>query len=209
MSPAEIAAENPQKIAYIMAETGETVTYSELEAAANQGAQLLRSLGLQRGDHIAILLENHPRFFQICWAAQRAGIYYTAISWRLQQQEVEYIVNNCEARVFITSIERKEVVQPLLDKMACVEKSYMLDGVVDGFESWEVPEGTVAMDISLSADVYGEVSFKIWRGYFNGQTADTLLGEFVGTDFSQFDNAYTESGLYFGYPIPSIDCYYE
>ena len=50
MSPAEIAAENPQKIAYIMAETGETVTYSELEAAANQGAQLLRSLGLQRGE---------------------------------------------------------------------------------------------------------------------------------------------------------------
>ena len=137
MSPADIAAENPQKIAYIMAETGETVSYSELEAAANQGAQLLRALGLQRGDHIAILLENHPRFFQICWAAQRAGIYYTAISWRLQQQEVEYIVNNCEARVFITSIERKEVVQPLLDKMVCVEKSYMLDGVVDGFESWE------------------------------------------------------------------------
>jgi|TARA_B110000971_G_scaffold213218_1_gene243772 acyl-CoA synthetase (AMP-forming)/AMP-acid ligase II len=137
MSPADIAAVTPQKIAYIMAETGETVTYSELESAANQGAQLLRSLGLQRGDHIAILLENHPRFFQICWAAQRAGIYYTAISWRLQQQEVEYIVNNCEARVFITSIERKEVVQPLLDKMTCVEKNYMLDGVVDGFESWE------------------------------------------------------------------------
>lgn len=137
MSPAEIAAETPQKIAYIMAETGEAVTYAELESAANQGAQLLRSLGLQRGDHIAILLENHPRFFQICWAAQRAGIYYTAISWRLQQQEVEYIVNNCEARVFITSIERKEVVQPLLDKMVCVEKNYMLDGVVEGFESWE------------------------------------------------------------------------
>ena len=137
MSPAEIAAETPQKIAYIMAETGETVTYLGLEAAANQGAQLLRSLGLQRGDHIAILLENHPRFFQICWAAQRSGIYYTAISWRLQQQEVEYIVNNCEARVFITSIERKEVVQPLLDKMVSVEKNYMLDGVIDGFESWE------------------------------------------------------------------------
>ena len=137
MSPAEIAAETPQKIAYIMAETGEAVTYLELEAAANQGAQLLRSLGLQRGDHIAILLENHPRFFEICWAAQRSGIYYTAISWRLQQQEVEYIVNNCEARVFITSIERKEVVQPLLDKMVCVEKNYMLDGVIDGFESWE------------------------------------------------------------------------
>jgi fatty-acyl-CoA synthase/long-chain acyl-CoA synthetase len=69
------------------------VTFAELEATANQGAQLFRSLGLQRGDHIAILLENHPRFFQICWAAQRSGIYFTAISWRLQQQEVDYIVN--------------------------------------------------------------------------------------------------------------------
>ena len=45
-----------------MAETGDTVTYAQLEARANQGAQLFRSLGLQRGDHIAILLENHPLF---------------------------------------------------------------------------------------------------------------------------------------------------
>jgi len=63
MSPAEIAATHPDKPAYIMAETGETITFAQLEAFANQGAQLFRSLGLQRGDHIAILLENHSRFF--------------------------------------------------------------------------------------------------------------------------------------------------
>ena len=137
MSPADIAATHPDKPAYIMAETGDTVTFAELEATANQGAQLFRSLGLQRGDHIAILLENHPRFFQICWAAQRSGIYFTAISWRLQQQEVDYIVNNCEARVFITSHARKEVVQPLVGKMPLVEQCYMLDGTIDGFASWE------------------------------------------------------------------------
>ncbi|MEC8437524.1 MAG: AMP-binding protein, partial [Pseudomonadota bacterium] len=137
MSPADIAATHPDKPAYIMAETGDTVTFAQLEATANQGAQLFRSLGLQRGDHIAILLENHPRFFQICWAAQRAGIYYTAISWRLQQAEVDYIVNNCEARVFITSYARKEVVEPLVGKMPIVEQCYMLDGTIDGFSSWE------------------------------------------------------------------------
>ena len=73
MSPADIAATQPGKAAYIMADTGDVVTFAELEATANQGAQLFRSLGLQRGDHIAILLENHPRFFQICWAAQRSA----------------------------------------------------------------------------------------------------------------------------------------
>ena len=44
MSPAEIAASHPDKPAYIMAETGDTVTFAELEATANQGAQLFRSL---------------------------------------------------------------------------------------------------------------------------------------------------------------------
>ena len=137
MHPGIIAERSPDKIAYTMADTGEHVTFAELEATANQAAHLFRSLGLTRGDHIAILLENHERFLQICWAAQRAGLYYTAISWRLQQEEVEYIVDNCEARVFITSQARRAVVEPLVNKTPNVTARYMLDGTIDGFESWE------------------------------------------------------------------------
>jgi long-chain acyl-CoA synthetase len=148
--PGSIAERNPDKIAYVMADTGQTFTYRDLERTANQGAQLFRSLGLERGDHIAILLENHPRFFQICWAAQRSGLYYTAISYRLQQGEVEYIVNNCQAKVFITSIERKAVVEPLAARFTKVERLYMLDGVIDGFESWE--DATAAMPESPIPD---------------------------------------------------------
>ena len=136
MSPAEIAARDPQRAAYIVAETGQIITYAELEADANRGAQLFRSLGLQRGDHIAILLENHPDFFKICWAAQRSGLYFTAISWRLQQAEVEYIVNNCEARVFITSGDRRAVVEPLQGRMAHVEACFTVEGEIPGYQSW-------------------------------------------------------------------------
>ena len=137
MHPGLIAAQTPEKIAYRMADSGESITYHTLEERSNQGAQLFRSLGLETGDHIAILLENHPRFFQICWAAQRAGLYYTAISWRLQQDEVEYIINNCEAKVFITSAARRGVVEPLVGRTPGLTKRYMLDGVIDGFEAWE------------------------------------------------------------------------
>jgi long-chain acyl-CoA synthetase len=140
--PGIIAARQPDKIAYVMAETGQSVTYAELERTSNQGAHLFRQLGLRRGDHIAILLENHPRFLQICWAAQRAGLYYTAISWRLQQGEVEYIVNNCEAKLFITSLARRSVVEPLADRMPNVLRRYMLDGVIDGYEAWETALAT-------------------------------------------------------------------
>jgi len=135
--PTELAQKYTDKPAYIMAASGETVSFAELEAVSNQGAQLFRSLGLQRGDHIAILLENHPRFLQICLAALRSGIYFTAISYRLQEAEVEYIVTDCHAKVFITSKDRQVVVDKLLGKMPKVTHAYMLDGVIAGFESWE------------------------------------------------------------------------
>jgi acyl-CoA synthetase (AMP-forming)/AMP-acid ligase II len=137
MGLCEIAGVSPQKTAYVMAETGHAVTYGELEAGSNRGAQLFRRLGLRPGDHIAILLENHPRFFEVCWAAQRSGLYFTPISWRLQPAEVEYIVNNCEARVFITSTGRADVVAHLEGRIPAVEHRYMLDSTIEGFESWE------------------------------------------------------------------------
>src|SRR5690606_28543467 len=83
------------------------------------------------------LLENHPRFFQICWAAQRCGLYYTAISYRLQQAEVKYIVENCEAAVFITSKACSAVAESIADDLPNVRARYMPDGPVPGFESWE------------------------------------------------------------------------
>src|SRR6056300_518901 len=132
MHLSQIAEQMPNKPAYIMSGSGHTVTYRELEDGTNQLAQLFRSLGLARGDHIAILLENHPMFLQICIAAQRAGIYYTAISYRLQSEEVEYIVNDCGARVFITSVDRRSVVEPILPNLINLDQLYVLDGEMPG-----------------------------------------------------------------------------
>ena len=103
MHPYIHAQTTPDKPAYIMAESGETVTYRQLDQQSNHIAQLFRSLGLRPGDHVALFLENNARFFEICWAAQRAGLIYTAISSRLTAAEVDYIATDCGARVFITS----------------------------------------------------------------------------------------------------------
>ena len=103
MHPYIHAQTQPDHPAYIMAATGVTVTYRQLDERSNQVAHLLRSLGLKPGDHIALLLENHPRFYEICWGAQRSGIIYTAMSTRLTVGEAAYIVDNCEAKVLFTS----------------------------------------------------------------------------------------------------------
>src|SRR3979411_2078275 len=112
--PSSHARTKPEKIAYQMAGTGKAITYRELDELSNQCAQLFRSLGLKAGDHIAFLMENRLAFMEICWAAQRAGLYYTAISRYLTQDEIAYIVRDCGAKVFITSPKCAEQVRSLV-----------------------------------------------------------------------------------------------
>ena len=113
LHPLHHARTTPDKPALVMADTGVVVTYRQLEDGANRVAQLFRSLGLQSGDHIALMLENHPRYFEICWGAHRAGLIYTAMSTRLTESEVSYIVNDCGAKAVVASVAMAKSVAPL------------------------------------------------------------------------------------------------
>ena len=66
MVPSEYPREHA---AIVMASTGETLTYGELEDRSNQVAHLFRQLGCQRGDGVAVVLENQPLFLVLAWAA--------------------------------------------------------------------------------------------------------------------------------------------
>jgi long-chain acyl-CoA synthetase len=103
LHPTTHARTDPERAAYIMAGSGETVTYRKLDERSNQGAHFFRSLGLKAGDVIAIFMENDRRYFEIAWAAQRSGLYYTCVSSKLTAGEVEYIVTDCAAKLVITS----------------------------------------------------------------------------------------------------------
>ncbi|HUF32514.1 MAG TPA: AMP-binding protein [Acidimicrobiales bacterium] len=137
MYPGMHAQQTPDKAAYVMAGSGETVTYRQLDERSNRLAHLFRAAGLRRGDSIALMLENHPRFFEICWAAQRAGLYYTAISSRLTAPEASYIVNDCGAQVFITSSAKRDVAASLLGSTPNVKVRLMLEGDAEGHDAYE------------------------------------------------------------------------
>ena len=137
MHPYIHARNTPDKPAYIMAASGETVTYHQLDQQSNRIAQFFRSLGLKAGDHIALFLENNARFFEICWAAQRSGLIYTAISSRLTAAEVDYIVKDCGAKLFVTSKYLADVAAELAPLMKGVAHHHMIDGTIPGYDSWE------------------------------------------------------------------------
>ena len=155
--PFHHARANPDKPAYVMARSGELVTYGQLETRSNQGAQLFRRLGLQRGDAIALLLDNNARYFEILWAAQRAGLFFTAMSTRLSRQEAEYIIGDCGAKLLVVSASLAGQAAELLGRLPGVRHRYVVGGALPGYAVWEdaaaAQPGTRIADESAGRDM--------------------------------------------------------
>ena len=139
MYAAEHARSDPDKPAIVMATSGEVVTFAEYEAAANRVAQLLRDSGLRRRDHVAIFMNNDPRMLMSEGGAERTGLYYTCVNSYLSVEEVAYIVNDSESKVFMTSGAKADVALQLPALCPNVERWFMAGGRGDQgpFESWE------------------------------------------------------------------------
>jgi long-chain acyl-CoA synthetase len=109
MYPGKYATQHPDRAAFVMASTGEKVTYREYEARSNQLAHLLRSLGLRQFDHFSIYMENNDRYLESCSAGWRSGLIYTPVNSYLTADELGYIVDNSESKVLITSRAKRDI----------------------------------------------------------------------------------------------------
>jgi long-chain acyl-CoA synthetase len=126
--PGEHARRQSDRPCFVMAGSGETVTYGEYEARTNRLAHLLRRHGLQRLDHYAVFMENNGRYLEACGAGERAGLYYTCVNSYLTADEVAYILRNSDAKALITSAEKLDVARAAAAQ--CPELGLCL--VVDG-----------------------------------------------------------------------------
>jgi long-chain acyl-CoA synthetase len=132
MYPGVYAQRRPHQPAFIMAGSGESVTYAELERRTNRLAHFLRAEGLNRLDHYAIFMENNPRYVECCGAGERAGLYYTCVNSYLTPDELAYILENSESKVLITSVAKREVAAKALAMSPRVERCLIVDGQSDG-----------------------------------------------------------------------------
>jgi long-chain acyl-CoA synthetase len=119
--PGEYAQQHPDRPAFVMASTGESVTYRDFEARANRLAHVLRGQGLQRLDHYSIYMENNDRYLEACSAGERSGLYYTCVNSYLTGEELAYIVDNSRSRVLITSAAKRAAAMEALAQCPHVE----------------------------------------------------------------------------------------
>lgn len=196
MYPGTHAQTTPDKPAIIVADTGETVTYGQLDTRSLRFARHLYDRGVRPGDHLAILSDNQPRALEIYWAAMRSGLYITFINSQLSAHEIAYIVNDCGAQTLVVAERYAAVAQAAVAQTPRVERKVAL-GSVPGFDDYEtaiasasaqpLPAQPCGVDMLYSSGTTGfPKGIKVPRPERDvdepGDTVTALFGPAIGMD---------------------------
>jgi long-chain acyl-CoA synthetase len=210
--PYRHALTDPGKAACIEPDSGRLLTYRMLNRRANQGARLLRALGLKRGDVIATVLPNSQEVFEIAWAAQRIGLYLTTISTKLSAADAGYILDDSGARILIaasslaTEAAAATIARPQLTR-------FLTDSSSDGFADWSeeanrysvepLPDESPGADMLYSSGTTGRpkgVKPPLPEGPIDAPTALASMGQnLYGMDASSI--YLSTSPLYHAAPL--------
>jgi long-chain acyl-CoA synthetase len=134
--PREWSRREPDRVALWFA-SRPVVTFADLECAANRYAHLFADSGLERGDHIAVLLGNGPEIIATCWAAARSGVYLTPIPNTLGAIEVAHIVDNSSAKLLITDACYSKAIMGLPQRCAAVNSFLVAGAELPGYSALE------------------------------------------------------------------------
>src|SRR5260221_3067220 len=152
MYPGTHAKPKADQAAFIMAQSGEVVTYVELEARTNRLAHFLKNRGLKRLDHYSIFMENNARYIECCGAGERSGLYFTCINSFLTADELAYIVNNSESKALIFSEAMRAVAVKAMRQCLNIEISLVVDGPGDGGRILNLDDATSSLPATPIAD---------------------------------------------------------
>jgi long-chain acyl-CoA synthetase len=133
----KIAETSPDHLA-LVTPSEERISAGELLGRANQLVHGLRAMGLQPGDAVAMLLPNSAEVFELYLALGQAGIYLIPINWHLVGPEIAYIVDDCEAKVFVAHADFAEHATAAADEIDFpAEGRFSVGGTIPGFRAYE------------------------------------------------------------------------
>ena len=113
----------PDKVSLIC--DGQRLTYAEVEAQANRLANALRAQGLKRGERVVAYLPNSIDLVIAIFAALKAGGVFVAVNHSTKYAKLVYILNNCQARVLITSGRHSDLVARLSQQVSSLQTTVL------------------------------------------------------------------------------------
>ncbi len=105
------------KVAIITTD-GIEVTYGELFENVNKSGNLLKRLGLKKGDRILMMVKDSPEFFYLFWGAIKAGIVPVPINTLLRSKDYAFIIQDSACSGVVYSPEFSKEVERAISKVS-------------------------------------------------------------------------------------------
>ncbi len=93
---------------------GKTISYGDLCRRADRTSCWLQSIGIEKGDRVAVMLNNCPEFLDLFLACSRLGAIFVPINFRITSKELDYFIKNCRPRLFVHGEDFFAVVNALV-----------------------------------------------------------------------------------------------
>ena len=98
-----------------------TWTWSQFDDRIRRLAGALQAWGVTRGDIVAVLDKNHPATVELTLAAASLGAATAIINFRLAAEELDYVLNDCGAKVIVVGAELAPALEQIREQLTAVE----------------------------------------------------------------------------------------
>src|SRR5438067_9092227 len=125
------AGSSPDKVFLLSEPDGRRLTYSEFEAAVDRTATMLAAHGIRKGDVVSLLMPNSVEYIIAYFACWKLGALAGPVNSLLKEHEIEFVMNNSEAKVILVHSEFRERVENIRAELRHLKSMITFDNEAD------------------------------------------------------------------------------
>lgn len=206
------AHHNADKIAIIDGDL--RLTFRDFNRRVNRLANALSEAGIDRNDRVAVLMHNRAEWAEVLYAMQKLKSSAVPIGYHLKGPEIEYIMNNSEAKALIAGEEFLNVVEPVMSNFKHIRNNNLIilgDRVPAPFKRYEsLMEGASEKELDTdpeetsSSIIYTSGTTGTPKGAFRDnqpRDLETLMDIISGFGLTMSDVHYVTCPIYHSAPM--------
>ena len=142
------AREVPQKAAIVL--SSQRITYGELDEVSNRVANVFKGLGMENGDHVAILMSHSPEWVINYFGVVKGGGIAVLLSSMLKAPELDSMLRDSDAKILITEKGFSQMLSPILPRIPLLKHIIEIDG--DSYKRIVASSPAISPEIDIDDD---------------------------------------------------------